>query len=80
MSLASSGGVTSSARRTAFTIFWNDSWSASRTPEESTITVRGRPETRSRPFTAMVSSSSSGSALPICILISSAVGSPIRTL
>ena len=80
ISLASSGGVISNARRTAFTIWEIGSWTASRTPEESTLTVFGRPETRSRPFTSISTSGSSGTAEPRRILIRSAVGSPMSRL
>src|SRR6185503_6358011 len=80
MSLASSGGVISSARRTASTIACTGSWIASRISLECTRTVFGIPETRSRPFTSISRSSPTGAADPIWILICSAVGSPISRL
>ena len=80
MSLASSGGVISSARRTASTICWIGSWIASRISRECTRTVFGMPETRSRPFTSISRSSPHGAAEPILILIGSAVGSPMSRL
>jgi len=45
-----------------------------------TMTVFGRPEIWSRPRTSIASSFCSGTALPIVILISSAVRSPIVRL
>ncbi len=80
MSLASSGGVISSARRTASTTCCIGSWIASRISVECTRTVLGMPETRSRPFTSISRSSTVGYADPILILIASAVGSPTRRL
>src|SRR5690606_22649974 len=80
MSLASSGGVISSARRTASTICCTGSCTASRISLECTRTVFGMPETRSRPFTSMSRSSPLGYALPTLILICSAVGSPMSRL
>ena len=65
MSLASSGGVISRARRTASTIACTGSWIASRISLEWTRTVFGMPETRSRPFTSISRSSPTGAADPI---------------
>jgi hypothetical protein len=80
MSDASSGGVISSARRTASTICWMGSWMASRISCECTRTVFGMPDTRSRPLTSISRSSPTGYAEPIVILICSAVGSPMSRL
>ena len=52
MSEDSSGGVWSSVSRTASTICWTWSASAARMSSESSITVRGRPESSSRPRTS----------------------------
>jgi hypothetical protein len=57
---ASSGGVRSSASGTASTMALIGSASASRISSELTTTVLGMPATRSRPFTSIVSCSSSG--------------------
>src|SRR5690606_37890182 len=80
MSLASSGGVISRARRTASTIACTGSWTASRISLECTVTVLGMPDTRSRPLTSIWRSSPAGYALPTLILINSAVGSPTSRL
>ena len=53
---------------------------ASMTSDEVIGIVRGRPAIRSRPRTSIWSSRSSGSAVPIWILTSSAVRSPIMRL
>ena len=53
---------------------------ASMTSDEVIGMVRGRPAMRSRPRTSIDSSRSSGSAVPIVILTSSAVRSPIIRL
>ena len=48
--------------------------------EEVTVNTRGRPVMRQRPLTSKVCSSGRGKTQPICILISSAVRSPMSTL
>ena len=80
MSAESSGGVRSSATRTAFKIVATHSLSASRISLSSIVTVRGTPSIRLRPFTSIVSGFSSGYAEPISILICSAVRSPTSRL
>ena len=80
MSEASSGGVFSSTAFTQATIWASGSWSASVISLELISMVRGSPTTWSRPCTCMIRSFSSGMALPILILISSAVGSPMAKL
>ena len=80
MSLASSGGVSSSTARTAVTTCCSGFSMASMTSELVSGMVRGRPATRSRPRTSSVSSRSSGRAVPMAILTSSAVRSPIMRL
>ena len=80
MSELSSGGVCSSTLRTACTICWSGSSIASITSELVIGIVRGSPAIRSRPRTSIWSSRSSGRAVPIAILTSSAVRSPIIRL
>ena len=80
MSDASSGGVISRAARTASTMEPICSIMHSRTSWEWIGTIFGIPETRSRPFTSISRSSSVSIADPICILIASAVGSPMSKL
>src|SRR6266542_4431483 len=53
MSDASSGGVIPSARRTASTICWIGSCTASRISLECSRTIFGMPDTRSWPFTSI---------------------------
>ena len=77
MSEDSSGGVWSSVSRTASTIVCTGSASASRMSSESSITVRGRPESSSRPRTSTSTVCGIGKAEPATILISSALGWPI---
>ena len=76
MSPASSGGVWSRVARTASTIACSGSSRAWRTSALETTTVRGRPETMSRPRISASGSSGSGNAEPRVILTSSAVRSP----
>ena len=76
MSELSSGGVCSRTVRTAATSCWSGISIASITSDDVIGIVRGRPAIRSRPRTSIVSSRSSGSAVPIWILTSSAVRSP----
>jgi Na+/H+ antiporter NhaA len=80
MSELSSGGVSSSTARTAPMIASSGSVIASVTSLAWIWIVRGSPATSSRPRTSIRMSSSSGIALPIAILTSSAVRSPIRRL
>jgi hypothetical protein len=80
MSAESSGGVCSSAMRTASMIVATGSARDSRISSSEIVIVFGTPSTRSRPLISIVSSSSSGNAEPILILISSAVRSPISRL
>ncbi len=56
------------------------SLSASRISSELTTTVLGMPATMSRPLTSIVSCCSSGYALPMVILMRSAVCSPMAML
>jgi len=65
MSDANSGGVFSSAVRTASTISDNGSIKASFTCELVISMVFGAPATKSRPLISMVFSSSKGYAFPI---------------
>ncbi|CAB4722184.1 unannotated protein [freshwater metagenome] len=76
MSPASSGGVWSSVVRTASTIACSGSSSAWRTSALDTTTVRGSPETMSRPRISASGSCGSGNAEPSVTLTSSAVRSP----
>ena len=76
-SAASSGGVRSSTLCTASTICPVTSFKASRVSSEVTRIVFGSPVTRSRPFTSIAFGSGFSNAVPIVILISSAVCSPI---
>src|SRR5581483_2491690 len=80
MSPASSGGVRSSVTFTASTMALTGSASASRISSLVTDSVRGTPATRSRPLMSMVSTSSLGYAVPMPILMSSAVRSPMSRL
>ena len=80
MSAESSGGVRSSATRTALTMIATGSCSASRISASVTVSVLGMPSIRSRPLISIVIGSSSGKALPISNLICSAVRSPISRL
>src|SRR5215813_1960078 len=80
MSAESSGGVRSSATRTALTMVATESARASRTSSSVTTMVFGMPSIRLRPLISMFFGSSSGAADPISILICSAVRSPIRRL
>ena len=80
MSAESSGGVCSSATRTASMMFETVSDRASRTSSSEITRVLGIPSTRSRPLISIVNSSSRGKAEPMLILISSAVRSPTRRL
>ena len=61
-------------------ICWSGGSMASMTSELVIGMVRGRPAIRSRPRTSIVSSRSSGRAVPMAILTSSAVRSPIMRL
>src|SRR5581483_10064682 len=80
MSADNSGGVRSSATRTALTIVATESASASRISSSVTTMVFGMPSIRFRPLISIVNSSSSGAAEPTSILICSAVRSPISRL
>src|SRR6267378_3786156 len=80
MSPASSGGVRSSVIFTASTIPFTGSASASRISSDVTVSVRGTPATRSRPLISIVITSSVGYAVPMPILIISAVRSPMSRL
>ena len=80
MSADSSGGVRSSATRTASTITLTVSASASRISSSVTVMVFGTPSIRWRPLISIVIRSSSGKAEPISILICSAVRSPMSRL
>jgi len=80
MSEASSGGVRSSTVFTFSAMVPRLSPSASVTSCEVRVMMRGRPATWSRPRTSMVSGSSSFMALPMVILTSSAVASPMTRL
>src|SRR5581483_1165357 len=80
MSAESSGGVLSSATRTAFMIVDTHSLSASRISLSSTVIVFGTPSIRLRPLISMVRGLSSGYAEPISIFICSAVRSPTSRL
>src|SRR2546427_8657864 len=73
-------GVCSKATRTASMMLETVSESASRISSSEITSVLGMPYTRSRPLISIVSSSSSGNADPMLILISSAVRSPTRRL
>ena len=77
MSPASSGGVSSSVAWTAARISESGLSSAARISALSSSSSRGRPETRSRPRTVVVSSDSSGAAEPMASLIASALCEPI---
>src|SRR2546428_2162 len=79
-SATSSGGVSSIVSLMASTICSTDGSSASRICALVTSIDRGRPVSRSRPRKNVVTSSSSGYAEPIAILMSSAVRSPMRRL
>jgi hypothetical protein len=76
MSPASSGGVLSSVVLTASTMSCSGSSSACRTSADDTVTLRGSPDTRSRPRTSASGSSANGNADPKVIFTSSAVRSP----
>ncbi len=80
MSAASSGGVSWSTLRTACVISRSSRAIACTTSFVESSTVFGRPEMRSLPFTAVVSSSGSGVAEPMAIFTSSAVLSPMARL
>ena len=80
MSATSSGGVRSSTEWMASMIRSTGSSKASIISVELTVTTLGRPVSRQRPFTSMVSSSSLGKTQPICFFISSAVRSPTSRL
>ena len=80
MSADSSGGVRSSATRTASTMTLTVSASASRISSSVIVIVFGTPSIRCRPLISIVSRSSSGNAEPISILICSAVRSPMSRL
>ena len=74
------GGVASSVIFTVSTMPRTGSWSASRISSLVTTTFLGRPCLRSRPLTSIVISRFSGYALPMPILIFSAVCSPMSRL
>ena len=76
----SSGGQRSRVIRMDSKMLVSGSCNASRISSERMVNVLGRPELKSRPFTSMVNSCSSGNAEPMRILISSAVRSPIIKL
>ena len=77
ISAASSGGVSWNTSLIAL-IMSRSSREIARTISFVRISVvRGRPEIKSRPLISILSSSSSGSAEPICIFTSSAVFSPM---
>ena len=80
MSAESSGGVCSSATRTALTMVETHSLNASRISLSSIVIALGLPSMRLRPLISMVSGLSSVYAEPISILICSAVRSPISRL
>ena len=80
MSADSSGGVRSSATRTASTMTLTVSASASRISSSVMVIVFGTPSIRCRPLISIVIRSSSGKAEPISILICSAVRSPMSRL
>jgi len=77
---ANSGGVFSRTDLTVAATAESGSANASVTSAEVTVMVRGRPATVSRPRTSIVKDSCSGRALPIAILSSSEVCSPIIRL
>jgi 3-hydroxy-9,10-secoandrosta-1,3,5(10)-triene-9,17-dione monooxygenase len=79
MSPASSGGVSSSVSEIARRTSSIGAWIASRTSSLCSCTSVGRPVTRWRPRTPIVSSCASGAAEPICSLIASAVCEPIAS-
>ena len=76
---ASSGGVSSSASRTAATMSRTGPSSALRSSSLVTATSRGRPEAGSRPRTSQLASVRSGCTLPISRLTCSEVVSPIAS-
>ena len=80
MSAASSGGVCSSVHLIASTMRERGSERASRTSFEEMLTFSGSPLIRFRPLICMISSRSTGYAEPICILMLSAVRSPMSRL
>src|SRR5258707_8463618 len=80
MSAESSGGVRSSATRTALIIVETESPRASRISSSVMVIVFGIPSIKLRPRTSNDNSSSSGNAEPNSILIASAVRSPISKL
>ncbi len=80
MSAASSGGHFSSVARTVLATAMSGSCMASVISLELICMMRGRPVTWSRPRTSTERSCSMGSALPMAILISSAVCSPMSML
>ena len=80
ISATSSGGVISMVCRTDSTIALTELESASRISTLLTSTAFGRPVARSRPFSSIVISRSSGYAEPASIFTSSAVRSPISIL
>ena len=73
----SSGGAFERQRTTESTIAWTTSSIDARTSSGESVTVLGRPETRSRPRTSAWASSGVGAAEPMATLISSAVRSPM---
>ena len=77
MSAASSGGVSSSASFTAATMSSTGPSSARRSSSLVTCTSRGKPDTGSRPRTAVDASVVSGFTPPISSFTRSAVVSPI---
>ena len=77
MSDASSGGVFSNVLLTISTIFEIDPFIASSTCVDVIFSFLGNPSVKSLPLTSIVISVIKGIAQPICILICSAVVSPI---
>ena len=73
----SSGGVCSSAERTAETMPASGSCSASSTSLELMVNMRGTPSARLRPDTSISFTSLCGKAQPTSILMRSAVDSPM---
>ena len=76
--IASSGGASSSAARTAPTIPDNGSWSASRISALLKVKLRGIPSAKLRPRTSISNKSRLGKAEPTSCLMRSAVVSPIN--